>query len=578
MPKRRDQVKADKGARACYFCRIVTLRPKLFTTLKDYDRQQFRADVLAGIIVGIVAVPLAIAFAIASGVAPQYGLYTAIVGGFIVSAFGGSRVQIAGPTGAFVVVVYGVIQQHGAGGLLVATMIAGLILVGLGLGRLGGAIKFVPHPVVTGFTAGIALIIASSQIRDLFGLAMHDVPADFIEKWAEYAAHWRDFNPWALLVSAISLIILIGWPRISRRVPSPFVALIAATVLVRFTGIDVETIGSRFGELSANLPRPVFPDLSGVQVDQLISPAITIALLGAIESLLSAVVADGMIGTRHRSDIELVAQGAANIASPLFGGLPVTGAIARTATNIKNGGRTPIAGIVHAITLLLITLFFGKLVSYIPLATLAAILMVVAYHMSEWRTFKAEFTAPKADLIVLLTTFVLTVVVDLTVAVQVGMVLAAFLFMKRMSEVTNVQAVTREFRDTVDERGPRGKVPKGIEIYEINGPFFFGAAEHFKEQVNTVATKPRVLIILMRNVPAMDSTGLHALRQLTRRVRNDGTRVLIAEVHAQPMMALGKSELLEELGEGSIFGTIEDALAEARNLIAARKAVAGPRA
>ncbi len=548
----------------------MTLRPKLLTTLQAYDRHQLRADVLAGIIVGIVAVPLAIAFAIASGVAPQYGLYTAIVGGFIVSALGGSRVQIAGPTGAFVVVVYGVIQQHGVQGLMVATMIAGLILIGLGLARLGAAIKFIPHPVVTGFTAGIALIIATGQLADLFGLRMGEVPADFVEKWAAYSTHWSTFNWQAILVSALSLTIIIGWPRISRRIPAPFVALIIATLLVRFAGLDVETIGSRFGELSARLPAPRLPSFSGIEIDRLISPAVTIALLAAIESLLSAVVADGMIGTRHRSDIELVAQGVANVTTPLFGGIPVTGAIARTATNIKNGGRTPVAGIVHAVTLLLITLFFGKLVSYIPLATLAAILMVVAYHMSEWRTFKAEFSAPKSDLIVLLTTFVLTVVVDLTVAVQVGMVLAAFLFMKRMSEVTNVQAITREFRDgAAATDAPREDVPKGVEIYEINGPFFFGAAEHFKEQVNTVAGKPKVMIILMRNVPAMDSTGLHALRQLTRRIRNDGTRLLIAEVHAQPMIALGRSELLEELGEGSIYGKLEDALEAARKIVGA---------
>jgi SulP family sulfate permease len=546
----------------------VTLRPKLFTTLQDYDRRQFRADVLAGIIVGIVAVPLAIAFAIASGVGPQYGLYTAIVGGFIVSAFGGSRVQIAGPTGAFVVVVYAVIQEHGVEGLMVATMLAGLILIGLGLGRLGGAIKFVPHPVVTGFTAGIALIIASSQIRDLFGLRMDEVPADFVEKWAAYTAHWASYNFDAIIISALALFILITWPRVSRRMPAPFVALIVVTALVQVAGLNVETIGSRFGELGAKLPMPRLPNFAAVEINELISPAVTIALLAAIESLLSAVVADGMIGTRHRSDIELVAQGAANLASPLFGGIPVTGAIARTATNIKNGGRTPVAGIVHALTLLLITLFFGKWVAYIPMAALAAILMVVAYHMSEWRTFRAEFSAPKADLIVLLTTFLLTVIVDLSVAVQVGMVLAAFLFMKRMSEVTNVQAVTREFADPQDRRGPRLPVPKRVEIYEINGPFFFGAAEHFKEQINTVASKPKVLIILMRNVPAMDSTGMHALRQLTRRVRKDGTRIMIAEVHAQPMIALGKSHLLDEIGEENVFGSVHDALEAARQLVA----------
>ncbi len=558
--------------RLSYILHTVTLQPKLFTTLQDYDARQLRSDVLAGIIVGIVAVPLAIAFAIASGVAPQYGLYTAIIGGFIVSAFGGSRVQIAGPTGAFVVVVYGVLQQHGPQGLLVATMMAGVILVALGIGRLGGAIKFVPHPVVTGFTAGIAIIIATSQIPDLFGLRMEDVPADFIEKWAAYSAHWSTFNLDAVLLSAISLVIITAWPRLSHRIPSPFVALIVGTVLVPILGLEVETIGSRFGQLSGALPRPALPSFGSVEINDLISPAVTIALLGAIESLLSAVVADGMIGTRHRSDIELVAQGAANIVTPFFGGIPVTGAIARTATNIKNGGRTPVAGIVHAVTLLLITLFFGHWVARIPLAVLAAILLVVAYHMSEWRTFKAEFSAPKSDLIVLLTTFTLTIVFDLTVAVQVGMVLAAFLFMKRMSEVTNVQAVTREFTDPQGRGGNvRSRVPKGVEIYEINGPFFFGAAEHFKEQVNTVASKPKVLIILMRNVPAIDSTGMHALKQLARRVRKDGTRILIAEVHAQPMIALGNSYLLDEIGEENLYGSVEDALAEAGRIVSERK-------
>jgi SulP family sulfate permease len=543
----------------------VTLKPKLFTTLQNYEPRQFRADVLAGVIVGIVAVPLAIAFAIASGVPPQYGLYTAIIGGFIVSAFGGSRVQIAGPTGAFVVVVYGVIQQHGLAGLHVATMMAGVILIALGVGRLGGAIKFVPHPVVTGFTAGIALIIATAQIPDLLGLRIEDVPPDFMEKWAIYSAHYRTFNPSAIGLSALSIAIITAWPRISRRVPAPFVALIVATLLVNLLGLDVETIGSRFGAISTQLPKPTLPDFGAVEIEKLISPAVTIALLAAIESLLSAVVADGMIGTRHRSDIELVAQGAANLATPLFGGIPVTGAIARTATNIKNGGRTPVAGIVHAATLLLVTLFFAQWVARIPLAVLASILLVVAYHMSEWRTFKAEFTAPVSDLVVLLTTFILTVLVDLTVAVQVGMVLAAFLFMKRMSEVTNVQAVTREFTDPQGRDTTRASVPEGVELYEINGPFFFGAAEHFKEQVNTIASKPKVLIILMRHVPAIDSTGLHALTQLARRVRRDGTRLMIAEAHAQPMIALGKSYLLDEVGEENIFGTLEDALQAARN-------------
>ncbi|MEO7963671.1 MAG: SulP family inorganic anion transporter, partial [Gemmatimonadaceae bacterium] len=420
------------------------LVPKLFTTLKSYDRQQLIADLSAGTIVGIVALPLAIAFAIASGVTPERGLYTAIVGGFLISALGGSRVQIGGPTGAFVVIVYAIVQQYGLEGLTVATLMAGVILVAMGAFGLGTMIKFIPQPLITGFTSGIAVIILSSQVRDFLGLRMATVPANFIEKIGAFAANISSVNWWAIGVSTTALLIIVGWPRINRRIPSPFVALIVTTALAHYLKLPVETVGSRFGELKAALPRPVIPHLTFAQITHLVSPAFSIALLGAIESLLSAVVADGMIGTRHRSNMELVAQGIANIVSPLFGGIPATGAIARTATNVKNGGRTPIAGITHAVVLLLITLFFGRLAGFIPMSTLAAILVIVAYHMSEWRTFVDELRAPKADVAVLLATFSLTVIVDLTVAIEVGMVLAAFLFMHRMSEVTNVTAVTRE--------------------------------------------------------------------------------------------------------------------------------------
>ncbi len=546
------------------------LVPKLFTTLKTYDRQQFTADLTAGVIVGIVALPLAIAFAIASGVSPDRGLYTAIIAGFLISALGGSRVQIGGPTGAFVVIVYGIVQQHGIDGLLIATMMAGVILVALGLTGLGSAVKFIPHPVVTGFTSGIALIIFSSQVKDLLGLRMGDVPADFLEKWGAYLESIHTVSPAAIGVAALALVIIVWWPRVSQRVPGPFVALVVTTLLVRLTGLDVETIGSRFGEISSALPAPSIPTVSMAMIGELIAPAFAIALLAAIESLLSAVVADGMIGGRHRSNMELVAQGVANIASPLFGGIPATGAIARTATNVKNGGRTPVAGIVHALTLLLITLFFGGLAGYIPFAALGAILVIVAYHMSEWRAFRAEFTAPKSDVLVMLTTFLLTVIVDLTVAIQVGMVLAAFLFMKRMSEVTNVQVVTREFRDNGDTYGTdtnavrSREIPPGVEVFEINGPFFFGAAKTFKEQVESVLGQPKVLILRMRNVPAMDSTGLHALGELVHRTRKDGALILLSDVHSQPMIALGRSQLLDELGEGAIFGNLDDALERAR--------------
>lgn len=546
------------------------LVPKLITTLQTYNRKQFVADLTAGVIVGIVALPLAIAFAIASGVTPDRGLYTAIIAGFLISALGGSRVQIGGPTGAFVVIVYGIVQQHGIDGLLIATLMAGVILIGLGLTGLGSAVKFIPHSVVTGFTSGIALIIFSSQVKDLFGLSMGEVPADFVEKWQAFALHASTVSVPAVGVAALSLAIIIWWPRISQRVPGPFVALLVMTLLVRLAGLDVETIGSRFGEISSSLPAPSVPQVSMATLSELAAPAFAIALLAAIESLLSAVVADGMIGGRHRSNMELVAQGVANIASPLFGGIPATGAIARTATNVKNGGRTPVAGMVHALTLLLITLFFGRLAAYIPFATLAAILVVVAYHMSEWRAFRAEFTAPKSDLIVMLATFLLTVIVDLTVAIQVGMVLAAFLFMKRMSEVTNVQVVTREFRDNGDTYGTdtnavsQRDIPDGVAVFEINGPFFFGAATTFKEQVESVLGQPKVLILRMRNVPAMDSTGLHALGEVVHRTRRAGALLLLTGVHSQPMIALGRSELLEVIGEDSIFPTLDDALARAR--------------
>jgi len=547
------------------------LLPKLATTLRGYTRRQFLADLTAGAIVGVVALPLAIAFAIASGVTPDRGLYTAIVAGFLISALGGSRVQIGGPTGAFVVIVYGIVQKHGLDGLAVATMMAGVILVAMGVARLGSAIKFIPHPVTTGFTSGIALIIFSGEIKDLLGLRMGPLPAEFFPRWSAYARALPTATPAAMGVAALALAIVVLWPRVNRKVPGPFVALVATTVLVRVLHLPVETIGTRFGRIPTSLPHPVLPHLTLEAMGGLVGPAFTIALLAAVESLLSAVVADGMIGSKHRSNMELVAQGVANFVTPLFGGIPATGAIARTATNVKSGGRTPVAGMAHAVTLLLIVLVFGSWAGYIPMATLAAILVVVAYHMSEWRTFRAELTAPRSDLVVLLATFGLTVAVDLTVAIEVGMVLAAFLFMRRMAEVTNVQAVTRELDDPAEDpylSDPGGvrrrQVPRGVEVYEINGPFFFGAAEQFRETIGTVTGKPKVLIVRMRNVPAMDSTGLHALAQIARRSRAEGTRLILADVHSQPMIALGRSHLLDELGEGNIMGSLDDALAAAR--------------
>jgi len=462
------------------------------------------------------------------------------------------------------------VQRYGIDGLMVATLMGGVILIGFGLARLGGAIKFIPFPVVTGFTSGIALIIFSGQIKDLLGLPIAALPADFIGRWAAYAHETTNVHWPAALVSALTLAILVLWPRLNSRIPGPFVALLTTTALAHLLHLPVETIGSRFGPIDVGFPRPAFPSVSLATVTALVGPAFTIALLAGIESLLSAVVSDGMIGGKHRSNMELVAQGVANIASPLFGGIPATGAIARTATNVKSGGRTPVAGMVHALTLLLITVFFGRWAALIPMATLAAILVVVAYHMSEWRTFRSELRAPRSDLLVLLTTFLLTVLVDLTVAVEVGLVLAAFLFMRRMAEVTNVSAITREFDESGDddERDPnalgRRSVPSGVEVYEINGPFFFGAAEKFKETMTQLRGRPAVLILRLRNVPAMDSTGLHALRDVVTRFRRQGTRVILSDVHAQPMVALQRSALADELSEEDLAGNIDDALNVAR--------------
>ena len=545
------------------------LVPKLVTTLKTYNRAQFFADLTAGVIVGIVALPLAIAFAIASGVTPDRGLYTAIIAGFLISALGGSRVQIGGPTGAFVVLVYGILQQHGVDGLTVATIMAGLLLIGFGVGRLGAAIKFIPFPVVTGFTAGIAVILIVQQLRDVLGLRLAAAPPELIERLSAYAANLDTVNPVAVAISGGTLFLMWLWPRVSHTIPAPFIALIVTTVLVYLLQLPVETIGTRFGRIDAGFPQLSLPSVSLAQARDLVGPALAIAALGAVESLLSAVVADGMIGGRHRSNMELVAQGVANVVTPLFGGIPATGAIARTATNVKSGGRTPVAGMVHALTLLLITLFFGRLAGLIPLATLAAIVLWVAFRMAEWQVFRSELSAPRSDALVMLSTFLLTALVDLTTGIGVGMVLASFLFIKRMSEVTGVTLISQEFQDTrpsSDHSGAiyRRQVPKGVEVYEINGPFFFGAAEKFKDTLSEVSKKPRVLIVRMRNVPAIDSTGMHALRDLVRRTRRDGTRVLLSDLHDQPLLALERSGLLAEIGEDNLCRDIDDALAAAK--------------
>jgi SulP family sulfate permease len=475
-------------------------------------------------------------------------------------------VQIGGPTGAFVVIVYGIVQKYGVDGLAIATFMAGALLIIMGFARFGSAIKFIPHPVITGFTSGIAIIIFSSQIKDLLGLRMGAVPAEFVAKWEAFGANLDAATPAAMGVAALTLAVVVLWPKINRRIPGPFIALIVATVAAHALSLPVETIGSRFGSLGSSLPRPHLPHLSFEHVTALVGPAFTIAMLAAIESLLSAVVADGMIGGRHRSNMELIAQGVANLASPLFGGIPATGAIARTATNIKNGGRTPVAGITHAATLLLVTLFFGKYAAAIPLATLAAILVVVAYHMSEWRTFLGELRSSRSDAAVLLTTFALTVLVDLTVAIAVGMVLAAFLFIRRMAEGTSIVAFTGlRSEDAADETLEpwRTRIPKGVVVYEIDGPLFFGAAESFRETLTQLGERPRAIVLRMRGVGMLDSTGVHALQSVIQRFQRENTAVVLAELNEQPKAMLERSGMLDAIGIDNVCDDIADAVARA---------------
>jgi SulP family sulfate permease len=534
--------------------------PKSIVCLKEgYTRERLLRDLIAGVVVGIVALPLALAFAIASGVPPARGLYTAIIAGFLISALGGSRVQIGGPTGAFVVIVYGIVAKFGYDGLVVCTLIAGVILVILGLARLGGLIKFIPYPVITGFTSGIAVIIFSGQVKDFLGLKMGAVPAEFGDKWVAYAEHLASIDGTTALVALGTLAVLILWPKISTMIPGPFVAMIAATAVVKIFHLPVATIGSRFGAVPSSLPAPHLPAVQWMDLKQFVSPALTIALLAAIESLLSAVVADGMIGGRHKSNMELVAQGIANIASPIFGGIPATGAIARTATNVRTGGRTPLAGMVHAVTLLLILVFFGRWAAMVPLCALAAILVMVAYHMSEWRSFAGLLRAPRSDLVVLLLTFGLTVFVDLTVAVQVGIVVASLLFMRRMADLTQVQGVTPQAGDVdLDEeitevrrrkRVVSGhEIPPGVEVYEVNGPFFFGAADKIKDVLTGIARPPKVFILRMRNVPAIDATGIHALEQMAKKCRHQGTALILSEIGHQPLRAIVRAGKLDVLG------------------------------
>lgn len=542
---------------------MTILKPKLLSTLRDYSKEQFIKDATAGIIVAIIALPLSIALGIASGVTPEKGLYTAIIAGFIISALGGSRVQIGGPTGAFMVIVYGIIKEFGLEGLITATILAGFIMIAMGLLKLGNIIKFIPYPIITGFTSGIAVVIFSSQIGDFFGMKISEIPGEFLEKWKVYIEHFHTISLETTLIGVISLLIIIFWPRINKTLPGALIALLCTSILVKVLNLEVTTIGTKFGELSSTLPTIQIPNITLEKITLLIMPAFTIAFLGSIESLLSAVVADGIIGGRHRSNMELVAQGIANIMSALLGGIPATGAIARTIANIKNGGRTPVAGMIHAITLLLIMVIFMPLAKMIPLTSLAAILIVVAYNMSEWREFKELLKSPKSDIIVLLVTFFITVFIDLVKAIEIGIVLAALLFMKRMTDVFNINIRTLDAAEEEEENISNfNKIitPSEIQIYEINGPFFFGAAHNFLEATGQLRHKTKILIIRMGNVPAMDATALHAFKRMVDMCKQRKILILITEINEQPLKVLKKAELFNVIGEENFFDTIEAAL------------------
>mgnify|MGYP003449970989 FL=1 len=555
----------------------LDFQPKFFSCIKNYNKNTFMSDLMAGVIVGIVALPLAIAFAIASGVSPEKGIVTAIIAGFIVSFLGGSKVQIGGPTGAFIVIVYGVIQQYGLAGLTVATMIAGVLLILIGVFKLGTVIKFIPYPVVIGFTSGIAVTIFTTQMADVFGLNFggETVPGDFIGKWMLYFRHLDTINWWDAGVCVISVLIIALTPQVSRRIPGSLVAIIFVTVGVwvmkTYFGITgIHTIGDRFS-IDSHLPKAVIPALDWEAIKNLFPIAVTIAALGAIESLLSATVADGMISDHHNSNTELIALGIANMVTPLFGGIPATGAIARTMTNINNGGRTPVAGMIHAVVLLLILLFLMPLAQFIPMACLAGVLVVVSYNMSGWRTFKALLKNPKSDVTVLLITFFLTVIFDLTVAIGVGLLLACILFMRRVMETTEISVIKNEIK-VQDESGIHSydeglTIPKGVEVYEINGPYFFGVATQFEELMDEFRDKSKVRIIRMRKVPFIDSTGIHNLANLCEMSSKRKITVVLSGVNPKVHSALQKANFYNILGEKNICPDINVALARANELL-----------
>ena len=558
--------------------KTFSLKPQLLTSLKTYNRQTLTADIMAGIIVGIVALPLAIAFGIASGVTPEKGIITAIISGFIISLLGGSKVQIGGPTGAFIVIIYGIIQKYGIEGLMIATVMAGVFLLLFGLLKLGTIIKYIPYPIVVGFTSGIAVTIFTTQIKDLFGLTIESVPSDFIEKWGCYISHFSTADLWCSIVGILSVVIIALTPKVSKKIPGSLVAIIvmtvAALILKNYFGVTtIETIGDRFSVSSA-IPDAHMPAMTWDTIKSLVAPALTIAVLGAIESLLSATVADGVIGAHHNSNTELVAQGLANIASPIFGGIPATGAIARTMTNINNGGKTPVSGIVHAIVLLLIFLFFMPLAKYIPMACLAGVLVIVSYGMSGWRSFMALMKNPKSDVTVLLITFFLTIIFDLTVAIEVGLIIACLLFMKRVSEITDVKAVTDEINeesDMIKDNAEHLAIPEGVEVYEINGPYFFGAGNKFEEMMAAFGDRPKVRIIRMRKVPFVDSTGIHNLTNLCEMSHNEGIEVVLSGVCEKVHKQLEKARFYDILGNKNICSHINLALERANEIIGEKK-------
>ena len=555
----------------------IDFQPKLFELFRNYSKTDFSTDLMAGIIVGIVALPLAIAFGIASGVTPEKGIITAIVAGFIISLLGGSKVQIGGPTGAFIVIIYGIIQEYGIEGLTVATLMAGILLVLMGVFKLGAVIKFIPYPIIVGFTSGIAVTIFTTQIADVFGLNFNGekVPGDFIGKWLVYARHFDTVNWWNALVSFVSIFIIAITPKFSKKIPGSLIAIVVVTLAVYlmkvYGGITtIDTIGDRFS-IQAQLPEAVVPALDWEVVKNLFPVAVTIAVLGAIESLLSATVADGVIGDRHHSNSELIAQGIANIVSPIFGGIPATGAIARTMTNINNGGRSPIAGIVHAGVLLLILLFLMPLAQYIPMACLAGVLVIVSYNISGWRTFLALMKNPKSDVTVLLITFFLTVIFDLTVAIEVGLLIACVLFMKRVMETTEISVIRDEIdpnkESDLEVHEEHLTLPKGVEVYEINGPYFFGIATKFEEIMSQLGDRPKIRIIRMRKVPFIDSTGIHNLTNLCVMSQKENIHIILSGVNDKVHKVLERSGFYELLGEDNICSNINEAVAKARESV-----------